>query len=115
RATHVQRRSERTRVVPLCEDGAATRMHSIDGLRDANAEALHAARQTAAVVRLNDEVNVVTLDRVVRETEAEAIPRLVERGAQVPKETTTTQTWYVFPHAQGDVHGMAVRMGWSAR
>lgn len=59
-------------VVAVCEDATGSRELAVDGSRQANAEALHAARERLFVLGLGDQVEVVALHGVVNEPEAEA-------------------------------------------
>jgi hypothetical protein len=53
-------------VVPPRKDGAATAERTIDGLRTPDGEPLQASDERFAIVSLDDEMDVVDLDRKMR-------------------------------------------------
>ena len=63
------RRAERAGVIALGPDRPSPCEGLIDGTCDAHGQALHAPREALAVARLDDEMNVVRLDRVVDDAE----------------------------------------------
>ena len=67
-------RAEDVRVVAVGEDGAATGLgvRAVDEARGGDLEGLHAAGELHAIVRLDDEVDVVALDRDVDDAEGSA-------------------------------------------
>jgi hypothetical protein len=67
---HLARRSERVSVIALGPDRAVTCETAVDGAGATDAEARQAAREIVAGVGLDDEVQVVRLNRKVNEAEA---------------------------------------------
>lgn len=61
------------RVVAVGEHRALSSPDSVEHSCDADQQSLHAARERAPVVRLGDQVDVVRLQRVVGEAEAESL------------------------------------------
>ncbi|HKC61216.1 MAG TPA: hypothetical protein VKB92_14110 [Myxococcales bacterium] len=64
---------------------------------DANAQALHSARERTAVLYFRNEMQVVRLDRKVRQPEPEPLASRRQRGSDGAE---------ALPHADGDVHRM---------
>lgn len=64
---HLTRRAQGVGVVALVPDGAAATAGAVDGLGAANGEALQAAHKRLGVVGLDDQVDVVGLDREVNQ------------------------------------------------
>ena len=58
---YLARRRERSSMVPLIPDTAATPEGAIDPTGDANGEAADAGRQSARIVRLREQMNVLGL------------------------------------------------------
>ena len=73
---HLARRAQAAVVVAAVEHRPAAATHPIDGAREPGANAHHAAGERLLAVRLDDQVRVVSLERVVRDTEASALARL---------------------------------------
>jgi hypothetical protein len=61
-------------VEAVSEDRTAPLPEAIEGPRDPHEQSLHATRQRAAIVGLRNQVDVVRLQRVLRQPESEAIP-----------------------------------------
>lgn len=99
-------RAEHVRVVAIDEDAARAPGQRIEPPGDADAEALHAARQGAGVRRLDDQVQVSALDRVVDDPQAKAQLGIAEGLRQHCCPPRTAQIADARAHPQGDVHGM---------
>src|SRR5262245_50225774 len=70
--THLTRRGEPARVIPLAPDRAAATKHAVDRLGRANREPLAAARQGARVVRFDEQMQVIRLHAELKYPEARA-------------------------------------------
>jgi hypothetical protein len=68
------------RVVTVGEHGAAATARAVEQARRGNLEGLHAAREPDAIARLDDEVDVIALDREVDDAERFGPVRRGERG-----------------------------------
>lgn len=108
RVPHLTRGLEHARVVARREDAAAATPHEIavHATRESNGEALHATRQSRAIIRLDDHVKVIALDRVLRD--AELIPVLLfpKSVLDAPEAALTAQIGNLARHAHGDVERM---------
>jgi hypothetical protein len=62
-------------VISIGEDGAATSDARIQATSQANSQTLHRARKPAMSVHLDDEMNVIRLNRKLHQARAEALPR----------------------------------------
>ena len=92
------------RVIAILEDLAAATV-SVDLTREANREALHAARERDAIGRFDQQVKVRVLDRDVADTKvlttehaAQRATHVIVIGARAPRESTGA--------TQDDVHRM---------
>src|SRR6266496_2481502 len=102
-------RAEHVRVVAVGEDGAATSHEPVERASDANLEPLHAARERRVVLRLEDEVEVVALDRHVCHAHEATFARGPERVLDDPEASPAAQVPHVLLDPQRHVHGVAAR------
>ena len=98
-------------VVAVGEHRSAPAHHAVQGARHANLQALHGARERELVGRLDDEVDVVPLDREVNEAEAEPGAAAFESAPQLPKAAMRAKVPHFLPHARGDVQRAAAETG----
>ena len=73
--------AQQPRVVVVGEDAARARHRGIEGLRDPNGEALHALGKRSAVVRLDDEVQVIAEHAEFDQAQSEPAARRCEAPA----------------------------------
>ena len=73
-------------VIAAIEHRPAAPADAVHGAREAGADALHAARERLLALRLDDQVRVVALERVVRDAEAAALARLGQRAPPLADE-----------------------------
>ncbi|HEY3357408.1 MAG TPA: hypothetical protein VGQ83_29425 [Polyangia bacterium] len=64
---HLARRREVAAVVPVAPDPPAAREEPVDGARGADGQPAQRRRERAGVARLDDQVQVITLDREVHD------------------------------------------------
>jgi hypothetical protein len=102
-AFDLERSAKRARVIALAENAATSAVNAIDGLGDANCEALNPARQRAAVIGFDDQMYVVALHRIVRQRHPETVASFDECAANTSEELAASQRWYAFSHVQRDV------------
>jgi hypothetical protein len=88
---HFAARTQRVRVEPIGEDLSAPPQRAVDRACAADGKALHSARQRSCVFGFDDQVQVVSLDRVVDEAEAEAVPGSVERTLESAPDVRAAQ------------------------
>jgi len=67
---HLSRRGERSGVIPVPHNPSLAAQRPVDGQRQSDREAVHAAAGPAWLVPLDDEVPVVLLDRKVDHAKA---------------------------------------------
>jgi hypothetical protein len=65
RISYFARRPERASMVAIAPDASMSAEGAIDGLRQADRQALDAARESCGVVRFDEQVHVVVLHAVV--------------------------------------------------
>ena len=97
-------------MIAIGEHLAAPRESPIDGLGDANGEALHAASERPPVVRLDDEVQVVRLHAEVHEPEPEALGACPEGAKHRTPQAPVTQARKARSHPQRHVHRVVPRL-----
>jgi len=108
--THGARCRERSRMVPLIPDRTATTERAVDCACDSDGEPSHAARQTPAVICLDDEMNVIVLDRIVNDPETtvggrdQCTPEARENPARAEAADGSRRP-------ERDVHGMGGAVG----
>ncbi len=73
RVAYISRRLQRSSVVAVREDSAASIPQAIQPLRDANEQTLHTPRERARVLGLDDQVQLVRLDRKLDEPKPESV------------------------------------------
>jgi hypothetical protein len=81
RPAYLQRRPELARVVALREHAATPSACLVDAERDANRQRAHAACQRGPIVGLRDQVDVIALYRIVRQSKPELLARSGKRAA----------------------------------
>jgi hypothetical protein len=86
RVPHLARAGEDALVVALGEHSAGAPERAVHGEREARAERLHRAPERGAIARLDDQVHVVALDRVVDEPEARPLLRSPKGGFDCPHD-----------------------------
>ncbi len=82
RVAHLARRAKDVQMEAIRQNAASQPEHACSRVRDARPDRLHARGEVAAGRCFNDEMNVVTLQRVVHHAEPSAVPN----GAQAPFE-----------------------------
>ena len=105
RVRHLPWRRERARVVPVREHRTAPSRQRIEALRDANGQPLHSAGQALRAFCLDDEMNVISLNRIVDDAHPEAVFRPLKRLLQLVERTPASEV----PDAVGHAHGHVQR------
>ena len=97
---HLSRRAQGARVVAVSENRPAATGEAVEQPGEAGREALHRLREAGSAFRLDDEVQVIALNRVMHEAKAEPIAAAFERplereqrapAAQVPAAVSDAQ------------------------
>jgi hypothetical protein len=83
RVPNLSRAAEHAQVVAFREHRAAARERAMHGSRDARADRFHPARKSRSVLRLDDQVNVITLERELRDAKLSALARRPEGAANL--------------------------------
>jgi hypothetical protein len=105
RVSHLARRAQHAHVVAIGQDGSRTVEHAVHGSSEACSESLHPASKCALMLRLDDEVGVIRLQRVVHQPELLPIARGCERALDLPHYSHRAKRWNVVPHPQRHVAG----------
>jgi hypothetical protein len=96
-------RVQHARVIAILEHAARAPHHLVEPLGDADREALDRAGERTAVGRLDQEMDVVALDRELDDADIEAIATDPERRLDDAERAPAAQVVDVRRHAQGDV------------
>jgi hypothetical protein len=91
------------------EHGARAVEGAVHGARETCGDRLHPAGEIPCAGRLDDDVQMIALDRVVDEPEAPALARPVPASLKLGYEPTDPQIRHVVSHLQGDVTGVPRR------
>ncbi len=100
-------RRERSRVETVGEDGAAALPQSVECARDADEQPLHAARERSPVAGLGEQVEMIRLQREVREPEAEALASTGECAMDGVACVLSAQARKSRTEPHGEMNGMA--------
>jgi hypothetical protein len=96
-------------VVAIGEHRAFATPEPVERAGDAHEQALHPARERFLVVRLGDQVDVVRLQGVLGEAEAESLASGAERALDLRTGGATPEARQARAQTHGDVDGMASR------
>jgi hypothetical protein len=96
-------------MVAIDEQPPAAPQRSIDGSRHAHREALHAQRQSAAVLCLHDQVQVMALHREMYEAKPEALSACGQRETHFSEEAALSQRWDTGGKPKRNVRRMMAR------
>ena len=103
-------RPQHVRVIAIGEDPTTSSVDLVEPARDAHLESLDVSAQPAPVLRLHDQMDVITLHRVVDEPRVIRPSRSGSKRPLDPNERSNTpETAHVGKNAQRDVHGVMAR------
>jgi hypothetical protein len=102
---HLARRAQAAVVVAAVEHRPAAAAHPVHGAREPGTDAHHAARECFLAVRFDDQVRMVSLQRVVRDAEVPTLFRLRQRAPPLMDQAAAPQRGHARAHAQRDVNG----------
>jgi hypothetical protein len=77
------------------QDGPGATEDAIHRSREPRTERLHAARERPVVERLDDQVNVIALQRVMDYAEIAALAALPQTAPELTKKSPTTKARHV--------------------
>jgi len=80
---------------------------AIRSTRQSRTDGLHAASQRQTMRRLDEQMHVVRLKRIVHDAEVAALAGLAEASFESADELRGTKRWDARPDAERDVCGMA--------
>src|SRR5262249_32655098 len=110
RVARLRRGRDRGRVIAEREDvAAASPQRAVEPLRGGDREALHAARERALVVGLDEQVQVIRLDADVDDAVVGAREAPRQRAADRAVRAELAEVADLARDAQDDVHGMPRR------
>jgi hypothetical protein len=96
-------RTQHARVIAIVEHAAVAPHHPVEPFGDADREALDRAGERAAVGGLDEEMDVIALDRELDDADVEAIATDPKRRLDDAERAPAAQVVDVRRHAQGDV------------
>jgi len=99
--------SEDVSVVPVRKDLTAAAGDPVDRARNANAQALHAARQAFGAVRFDEQVQVISLHRVMHDADPEPLLSLADSAEDCLEQSPSPQIPHARERSQRHVHRMA--------
>jgi hypothetical protein len=89
-------------VIPAGHDLAAPCEYAVYGERNSRAEGVHSPPECNVILRFNDQVQVISLDRVVNEAEARPRATRPETLAQCLDEAIRAERGQPFPDSHRD-------------
>lgn len=110
---NLPRRSQYVKVIALAKDCSAAGKHAIHCTRESRGNGLHARADVCRARGLDQQVDVIGLDRVVRDPEATAIADLPPARLEFANETRASEARNVGSNLDCDVAGVSA-CEWSA-
>ncbi len=104
--SNLRRRLQHHMVIPVLQDRSRAREHAIHRTREARAQRLHPTPQGVRILRFHQQMDVIGLDRVVREPEIPAITGLCPGSFEFSYELHGSKGRHAIAHLQGDVAGI---------
>lgn len=101
---YLRRALQEPRVIAVGQHGSAPPRDPVDGAGEARADGLHAASERIAVARLDDQVRVIPLKRVVHEPEARPHAAACEGSLDLVDDRHGAEWRDALPHPHRDVH-----------
>lgn len=103
---HLARRPQHVRMVPICEHRPAALEHPVHGPRESRSYGLHPTRQRRHVRRLDQQMGMVSLERVVHQAKVPAVAGEREAPLELLHELHGTKRWHVGQNTQRHVRGV---------
>jgi hypothetical protein len=95
---------------PIEQNGPTSIEDTVHGSREPRTDRFHPAREIPRRRRLDDRMDMVSLDRVVDDTETPALASSPQRSLERAHEATTPQRGNAASHSQRDVTRMRAFM-----
>ncbi len=106
---YLPRSSEHARVVGVRQHPTAPPKHAVHGAREPRADRLHPPPQRLRTLRLDDQMHMIALNRVVRDPKPPPVTRPRERPLHLPDQTHAPQRRHATPDLERHVAGVARR------
>ncbi len=103
RTMDLARRSKKSEMVAIGDDRPRPLRNTVHGTREPGSDGSHPARQRDAIARLDDEVRVIPLQRVVHEPKPRTFARRRERPLDLAHDRHRAKRWDVPAQAKGQV------------
>ena len=97
-------------VVTIGEDRAAVSQRAVGGMNHANRECLHAARKRVLVLRFDDEVEMVRLNREVHHPKVILLARGDRATHRLEEQAIAPKAWKTFAGPHRHMYRMARHM-----
>jgi len=110
RGARLPRTLELVRMVPVREDRTAMAERTMCRARHANRQPLHAAREGRLGRGLDDQVQMVGLNREVHDSKAVLLTRRDRAAHRLEKQSITAKAWQTFPRPERHVDRIASQM-----
>jgi len=104
---YLERRAQRAQVIATVEHLAAALKETVRELADPRTDALHPAGHRMVAVRLDQQVHVIALDRVVHDPEAVPDAGLAQGGTEPSHEPRLAQARYAASQPDRDMDRQA--------
>jgi hypothetical protein len=107
--SHLAGRAQDPQVIAAVEHGASSAERAVHRVREPLRDRLHTAAERGRPLRLDDQVYVIALHRVVHEPEVTALARLPQARAQLAKKRPPAQRRHALAHSKRDEARMVPR------
>ncbi len=101
---HLERCAQRAQVIAAVENFPLALEEPVRKLADSSANALHSAGDRVVGLRLDQQMHVIALDRVVHDTEAVADAGFAQGGTEPSHEPRLTERRYIASQADRHMH-----------
>ena len=114
RVPDLARSPQHVDVAAITEHAAGASKHAVHAARKARGDRLEPAREVPRATRLDDQVHVVALDRIMHETKSFPLARLAPASLQLGHQLRSPERGNVLPHPERDVTWMTRRQRFSS-
>jgi hypothetical protein len=106
RSPYLERRAKRPGMVPVAKERTSAAHACVQATGQTHRESLHRARKRASVSGLDEEMDMVRLNRELHEACSEPVSCCPERGKDEPRQCSMPETRKASPKLHRDVHRM---------